>query len=214
MGVSRALKLAFYAGFRLTNVGRSSNNVGRSSNIVVSLLPPSPDGGDMSKDLLNEISGRGTFLSDDDDKSPVSVFVTPKNRTYQVDWIPIWQGVKTGVTLMEQAQNEKPLTQTEYRVRDMLLGSIGLGNWAIVNQAEIARRIRVNRADVSKAIKRLIELGIVIQGGKVGRNNQYMISPAFCFKGSIGEGQKLVKEAIKQHKTKVIPFKPPLDSDL
>ena len=158
--------------------------------------------------------GRGTFLSDDDDKSPVSVFVTPKNRTYQVDWIPIWQGVKTGVTLMEQAQNEKPLTQTEYRVRDMLLGSIGLGNWAIVNQAEIARRIRVNRADVSKAIKRLRELGSVLQGGQLGRNNQYRISPAFCFKGSIGEGQKLVKEAIKQHKTKVIPFKPPLDSDL
>lgn len=156
---------------------------------------------------LEDVSGQGTFLPDDGNKSPVSVFVFPKNRTYQVEWIPLWQGVETGVTLMEQAEWEKPLTQTEYRVRDMLLGSIGLGNWALVNQAEIARRIRVDRARVSQAIKRLIELGIVIQGEKIGRNHQYMISPAFCFKGSIGKGQKLVKEAVKQHKAKVIPFK-------
>jgi hypothetical protein len=108
---------------------------------------------------------------------------------------------------MEQAYMEKPLTQTEYRVRDVLLGSIGMGNWAVINQAEMARRLRVHRPDVSAAIKRLIELGIVLKGDKIGHSNQYMISPAFCFKGSLAEGQKLAHEAEKQHKAKVIPFK-------
>ena len=109
---------------------------------------------------------------------------------------------------MEQALLEKPLTQTEYRVRDMLLGSIHIGNWAIVNQAELARRLRVQRADVSRAISRLIELGIVIQGEKMGRNSQYMIAPGFAFKGGLAEGQKSVRKAEKTHKAKVLQFHP------
>jgi Uncharacterized membrane-associated protein/domain len=158
-----------------------------------------------SKDELPK--GRGTFWPDDENQAPTSLLVLPRSKKYAGQWFYVHQDVDTGVTLMEQAKYEKPLTQTEYRVRDMLLGSMGLGNWAIVNQAEIARQIRVDRAKVSHAIKRLIELGIVIQGEKIGRNSQYMISPAFCFKGSMSEGQKLVKEAEKHHKAKVIPFK-------
>ena len=155
----------------------------------------------------DQISGRGTFWPDKEGEPPTSILVVPRNRQYQIQWLTLWQDVETGVTLMEQARMERPLTQTEYRVRDMLLGSIGLGNWAIVNQAEIARQLRVHRPDVSSAIKRLIELGIVIQGEKMGRNCQYMISPAFCFKGSLPEGQKLARQAEKEHKAaKVIPF--------
>lgn len=163
----------------------------------------------MSKPLhnLKEISGHGTFLPDDETKNPAAILITPKNRNYTVEWIPLWQGIETGVSLMEQAEFEKPLTQTEYRVRDMLLGLIHIGNWAIVNQAEIARRLRIHRPDVSQAIKRLIELGIVIKGTKMGRNHQYMISPGFAFKGALPEGQELVKKAAKEHKAKVLHFK-------
>jgi hypothetical protein len=154
------------------------------------------------------ISGKGIFWPEDEDQAPVSVLVTPRNRQYQVQWLTLFQDIETGVSIVEQAKFEKPLTQTEYRVRDMLLGTIHIGNWAIVNQAEIARQIRVHRSDVSKAIIRLIELGIVIQGEKIGRNCQYMIAPGFAFKGSLGDGQKAVQKAQKEHKAKVIPFRP------
>ena len=163
----------------------------------------------MEAKLKDEIpKGLATVWPEDENQAPTSVLVLPRKREYQVQWLTLWQFVDTGVTLMEQARLEKPLTQTEYRVRDMLLGSIGLGNWAIVNQAEIARQLRVHRPKISAAIKRLIELGIVIQGDKMGRNSQYMISPAFCFKGSLQEGEKLVRQAEKEHKAKakVLPF--------
>lgn len=158
-----------------------------------------------------EISnGLATLWPEDSNQQPTSVLVVnAKKRNYEVHWLNLWQDVETGVTLVEQAKMDTPLTQTEYRVRDMLLGSIGLGNWAIVNQSEIARQIRVHRSDVSKAILKLIELGIVIRGDKIGRNSQYMINPAFCFKGRIEEGQKYVKKAAKlrkEGKAKVIPF--------
>jgi hypothetical protein len=155
-----------------------------------------------------ELSGYGTFHPDGDDKPPISVLIKPWRRPqYQIGWVSLWQGIETGISLMEQAEMESPLTRTEYRVRDILLGSIGFGNWALVNQAEIARRLRVGRAKVSHAIKRLVELNIILQGEKMGRNSEYMVSPAFCFKGKIEEGQKLARQAEKQHRAaKIIPF--------
>ena len=154
----------------------------------------------------DDISGKGDLWPHDEGKPPVTVLIQPRNRQYQVQWIPLWQDVETGVSIMEQAKMDKPLSQTEYRVRDMLLGSIHIGNWAIVNQAELARQLRVQRADVSRAISRLIELGIVLRGEKIGRNSQYMISPGFAFKGGLAEGQRSVKKAQKDHKSKVLQF--------
>lgn len=157
---------------------------------------------------FDKISGKGTFWPNDEEKPPISLQVVDnRQRKYDVEWLFLYQGIETGVTLVEQAEYEKPLTQTEYRVRDMILGSIGVGAWAIINQSEIARRIRVDRAKVCHAIKRLIELGIVELGKeKMGRNSQYRIAPGFGFKGSMPLGQKKVKEAAKQHKEKVIQF--------
>lgn len=164
----------------------------------------------MKSDNGIEISGKATLWPEDEEQAPASVLVVPRNRKYSVQWLSLWQNVETGVTLMEQAKMEKPLTQTEYRVRDFLLASIGLGNWALVNQAEIARQLRLHRPNVSKAIERLIELGIVIKGEKLGRNAQYMISAGFCFKGGLGAGQKLVQKAQSQHKNgKILQFPVP-----
>ena len=78
--------------------------------------------------------------------------------------------------MTEQAEMEKPLTQTEYRVRDWLMGTIGIGNYVYVNQAEMCRRLRIDKKNASMAIKRLIELGILLRGPKSGRNNTYMVS--------------------------------------
>ena len=91
------------------------------------------------------------------------------------------------------------LTQTEYRVRDWLLGTIGVGNYVLVNQTEIAEDLRINKVNVCKSIKRLVELGILLKGVKSGRSNSYMINPAFCFCGQIQQGIQKRNQAIKQH---------------
>jgi len=153
-------------------------------------------------------TGRAELWQGDKPLVTVMVLDGKKKQLHTINWFYAYQGVETGVTFVEQAKLDKPLTQTEYRVRDMLLGSMGLGNWGIVNQAELARQIRVHRPDVSKAIKRLIELGIVERGEKLGKSCQYRISPGFSFKGTIAEGQAKAREAASYYKThgKVIPF--------
>ncbi len=158
-----------------------------------------------------QLKGLATVWPEEEGQAPQTVyFQPPKKKKYPVEWLNLWQNVDTGVSMTEQAEMEKPLTQTEYRVRDWLMGTIGIGNYVYVNQAEMCRRLRIDKKNASMAIKRLIELGILLRGPKSGRNNTYMVSPAFCFKGSLGEGVQVVNQAAKEHKkAKVLHFPTP-----
>lgn len=158
------------------------------------------------------IKGLASVWPEEDSQKPQTVyFQPPVKRKYDARWLLLWQdGSDIGVSMTEQAVMEKPLSQTEYRVRDWLLGTIGIGNMVHVNQAEIARQLRVHRISVVNAIKRLIELQILIPGPKSGRLCTYMVSPAFCFSGGLGDGIKQRKEVIKETKRgKVMTFEPP-----
>lgn len=154
------------------------------------------------------LKGKATVWPEDDAQAPQTVyFQPPKNRKYGTRWLLLWQdGSDIGVSMTEQAEMEKPLTQTEYRVRDWIMGTIGIGNYVHVNQAEMARRLRIERATASRAIKRLIELQILIEGPKSGKSNTYMVNPAFCFSGGLGHGIQKRKETIREGKAKVIQF--------
>lgn len=145
----------------------------------------------------------------DSDRQPTKVLIYPtrERKTYDEKWLILWQEQsEIGVSVVEQAKMERPLTQTEYRVRDYLLGTIGIGNYVYVNQAEVGRDLRLARSNVSVAIKRLIELQIIIQGPKAGRSNTYMINPACCYFGRIENGIKARRKAIQTGKAKITHF--------
>lgn len=156
------------------------------------------------KDDEKYISGLATVWPEEGNQAPITAYFTPPpKKKYNAKWLLLWQD-ETGASIVEQATMEKPLTQTEYRVRDWIIGTIGIGNYVLVNQAECGRALRVARSHVSSAIKRLIDLQILIPGPKSGKSNTYMVNPAFCFAGGIGNGIKARQEVRKQGK--VIPF--------
>lgn len=152
-----------------------------------------------------QLKGLASVWPEDDQQAPQTVyFKPPRKKSYNARWLLLWQD-ETGAGIVEQAKMEKPLTQVEYRVRDFILGTIGIGNYCYVNQAEVGRELRIARQDVSKAIKRLIALQILIPGPKSGRSNTYMVNPSFCFSGGIKAGIRARSQA--KESGKVIPFK-------
>lgn len=186
----------------MTNVVRVNNNVVRANNIVVF-------GGTIVSDYKSShLQGLASVLPKDPKQFPRDVyFLLNEKKKYPVKWLTLWQDdSEIGVSIMEQAESDL-LTKTEYRVRDWLLGTIGVGNFCYVNQSEMARKLNIERATASRAIKRLIELNILIPGPKSGKNNTYQISPAFCFFGKIKDGVKERREVIKTEKAKIIDFK-------
>lgn len=153
----------------------------------------------------NCVTGLATIWPDDEQQQPIQAyFNAPHKHKYNAKWLLFWQD-KTGMSMQEQAEMVKPLTQTEYRVRDWLIGEIGIGNYVFVNQAEMCRKLNIDKKNGSMAIKRLIELEILLRGPKSGRSNTYMVNPAFCFSGSLNSGIKARKE-IAKISSKVINF--------
>ena len=153
------------------------------------------------------VKGLASVWPADDGQAPIQAYFTPpQKKSYNAQWLLLWQD-ETGMSMQEQAKMERPLTQTEYRVRDWIIGEIGIGNYVYINQSEVGRELKITRSHVSEAIKRLIELEILLQGPKSGRSNTYMVNPAFCFSGRLSNGIKARKEAINNIKAKIYNFK-------
>lgn len=57
------------------------------------------------------------------------------------------------MSMQEQAEMESLLAQTEYRVRDWLIGEIWIGDYVFVNQAEVDRKLKISRTHVCTAIR-------------------------------------------------------------
>lgn len=152
------------------------------------------------------VRGLASVLPDDENQPPIQAYFNPpKEKHYNAKWLLLWQD-ETGMSMQEQAKMERPLTQTEYRVRDWIIGEIGFGNYVYLNQAEIGRQLRITRSHISEAIKRLLELEILLGGPKNGRSNTYMVNPAFCFSGSLNKGIKAKKEYMEIKRAKVLQF--------
>lgn len=159
--------------------------------------------------------GKATVWPEDEEQSPITAYFTPpRKKNYPARWVLLWQDEsEIGVSMVEQSKSAQ-MTLSDYRVRDFLMGTIGLGNYVFVNQAEVARELNLHKVTVCESIKRLCEMQILIKGPKSGRSNTYMVNPAFCFSGGLGNGIKERKETIKQTKAKVLQFPEPKQLDL
>ena len=65
-----------------------------------------------------------------------------------------------------------------------LLGRIDFENLMVVNQAELAKELGMHRQHVQRSIKRLIALGVILEGPKIGISRSYRLNPEFGWKGS------------------------------
>lgn len=82
----------------------------------------------------------------------------------------------------------------DFRVFFALLECLDFENLILISQAEIAEDLNMKRQSVNQAIKRLIELGAIIEGPKVSRSRSYKLNPEFGWKGSASNHMKALKE--------------------
>ena len=60
------------------------------------------------------------------------------------------------------------LTGNDMKVMWAMLARLDYENLIQVNQAEVAEQVGMNRHHVNRSIKKLIELGVVLEGVKIG----------------------------------------------
>ena len=116
-------------------------------------------------------------------------YVVPKRKNgFQKGWMAMAQE-----SMMMLAQSN--LTGNDMKVMWAMLARLDYENLIQVNQAEVAEQVGMNRHNVNRSIKKLIDLGVVLEGVRIGISRSYRLNPNFGWKGSA----KGHREALHEH---------------
>ncbi len=101
----------------------------------------------------------------------------PKKRYIQGEFI-----MATQDALIRLAK-DKDLTGEDLKVLLIYLGNLNFENYIPIHQAYIAEDLEMKKQNVSRATKKLVEKGILLEGAKVGRHQTYRLNPFYGWKG-------------------------------
>ena len=68
------------------------------------------------------------------------------------------------------------LTGNDMKVMWAMLARLDYENLIQVNQAEVSEQVGMNRHNVNRSIKKLIELGVILEGVKIGISRSYRLN--------------------------------------
>ena len=88
------------------------------------------------------------------------------------------------------------LNGEQLRVLLALLAELDYENFIQVAQADIAEKLNINKVNVSRSVKALIDVGVIFEGPKVGRSKTYRLNEQFGWKGSVPNHKKALKNGL------------------
>ncbi len=104
--------------------------------------------------------------------------VYPKRKNgFQTGWVAVAQD-----PMLELAKAN--LGGEANRVLFYVLAKLDFENWINLNQSAGADEIQMKRPNFARGLKKLVEIGVVLPGPKVGRNATFRLNPSYGWKGS------------------------------
>lgn len=88
------------------------------------------------------------------------------------------------------------LNHEQTKVLMMLLADLDYENYIQVAQIDIAESLKMKKTNVSRAVKNLIEIGIILEGPKIARSKTYRLNPQFGWKGTVTNHKKALKNGL------------------
>ena len=112
----------------------------------------------------------------DEETGKVKGFFPLKKKSLGNGWIAVYQD-----PLLWLAQLS--LTGEQYRVMLFLFHSLDFDNYLCVSRLEIAENLNMQPVNVSRAMKVLKELEIIVEGPPAGKFKTYRLNPYIAHKG-------------------------------
>ena len=95
---------------------------------------------------------------------------------------------KGGFMVLSQERSDmlgdSDLDGTTFRVLHKLIGILDMDNLIAINQAELATRMKLQKQNLNRSIKKLLAEGIIIEGAKLGQHKSYRLNAYYGWKGS------------------------------
>lgn len=95
----------------------------------------------------------------------------------------------------EALAKDKDLTGKPMSVLMYMFSKLGFENYIYLQQLEISEALGLHQPHVSRAIKLLLDKGIILLGPKLGRSRAYRLNSNYGWKGKI---KNLAEERSKQ----------------
>lgn len=108
-----------------------------------------------------------------------------------------WSAMARGVGTLF-AQNRSFLGQEGLALIFLLIDKLDFENHLTINQISIGRELGMLRQNVQRSLRRLIELGALLEGPKIGRSRTYRLNPNFAWRGSAENHLKALEEYREQ----------------
>ena len=103
---------------------------------------------------------------------------------------PVKNGFERGRKMMMcqnamlQIAMTKELKSDDKTILFALLSVLDYQNHIQISQVEMGEKLGINKHNVSRSIKKLLTLGIILEGVKVGRSKSYLLNPNIGWKGN------------------------------
>ena len=124
--------------------------------------------------------------------------VYPKRKNGFVDgWVAMAQDAMLQLAKLN-------LGNEASRVLFLVIAKLDFENWINLNQAALAAELGMQRTNFSRALRKLIDVGVVLAGPKVGRNGTYRLNPSFGWKGSARGHVDALRDRMKARGMSVI----------
>ena len=85
------------------------------------------------------------------------------------------------------------LHEIELKVLLLLVSELDMDNLIAINQSELAAALGINRSHFSRAIKKLLAEGIIIEGAKLSQHKSYRLNAYYGWKGSTENHNQALK---------------------
>lgn len=120
----------------------------------------------------------------------------PKAKIKNVRWMMTFQDS------LEIIATDEDLTGQTLKVMLLLMGNLEFENYITIKQVSIAEKLKIDKADVSKAMKLLVNKSIILKV-KEGTTTGYKLNPNYGWKGKV---ESMDKEKERMEKDKIIDF--------
>lgn len=125
------------------------------------------------------------------------VYPKRKNGFSSTGWVAVSQN-----PMLELARAD--LGAEASRVLFFVLARLDFENWINLNQTEAAADMGIKRPNFARGLRKLLDLGVVLPGPKVGRNATFRLNPSFGWKGSAKGHNEALAERMKARGLSVV----------
>ena len=109
---------------------------------------------------------------------------------FAAGWIAMAQGAMEMLAASD-------LRGDDLRVLLLLMARLDFENLIQLEQTLIAEKLGLHKQNVNRSIKRLVDIGCLLEGPKIGRSRTYRLNPNYGWKGSSKNHHKALRTAEK-----------------